>query len=62
MILGRVRDPRLVTVRRGGSLSDVDHRHLARWAATCAERVLPLFQAAEPNDPRPRLAIEAARA
>jgi len=32
MILPKVRDPRLVTVRRGGSLSDGDH-HLAERAA-----------------------------
>ena len=34
MILPRVRDPRLVTTRRGGSLTDDDHRLLALWAAT----------------------------
>ena len=39
-----------------------DHRLLALWAADCAERVLPLFQNAEPEDDRPRNAIEAARA
>ena len=61
MILPAVRDPRLVTVRRGGSLTDEDHRLLARWAADCAEHVLPLFEAARPDDPRPRQAIEATR-
>ena len=39
-----------------------DHKLLALWAADCAERVLPLFQNAEPEDDRPSNAIEAARA
>ena len=34
---------------------------MALWAADCAERVLPLFQAKVPGDRRPRAAIEAAR-
>jgi hypothetical protein len=62
VILPKERDPRLITVRRGGSLTDVDHHLLARWAADCAEHVLPLFEAARPDDDRPRQAIEAARA
>jgi hypothetical protein len=62
MILSKVRDPRLVTVRRGGTLTDADHRLLALWAATCAEHVLGLFEEARPEDSRPRRAIEAARA
>lgn len=62
MILPKVRDPRLVTIRRGGSLTDADHHLLALWAAECAEHVLPLFEAARPGDPRPRQAIEHARA
>ena len=62
MILPTVRDPRLVTIRRGGTLTDADHQLLALWAATCAEHVLPLFESARPDDPRPRTAIEAARA
>ena len=33
MILPKVRDLRLVTIRRGGSLTDADHRLLAIWAA-----------------------------
>ncbi len=61
MILPKVRDPRLITIRRGGMLTDADHRLLALWAATCAEHVLPLFEQAVPNDGRPRQAIEAAR-
>ena len=62
MILPEVRDPRLVTVRRGGTLSDADHHLLALWAADCAEHVLPLFEAVRPDDVRPRAAVEAARA
>ena len=49
-------------MRRGGTLQDSDHHLLAVWAATCAEHVLPLFESVRPNDPRPRQAIEAARA
>ena len=44
MILPKVRDPRLITIRRGGTLTDADHRLLALWAANCAEHVLPLFE------------------
>lgn len=62
MILAKERDPRLITVRRGGTLTDADHHLLALWAATCAEHVLHLFESERPGDPRPREAIEAARA
>jgi len=62
MILPRVRDPRLVTIRRGGSLTDADHRLLAQWAAACAEHVLGCFEGEAPDDPRPRDAVAAARA
>ena len=62
MILSPVRDPRLVTIRRGGTLTDRDHHLLALWAATCAEHVLPLFEKASPEDRRPRHAIEQIRA
>ena len=61
-ILPKERDPRLITIRRGGSLTDDDHRLLAEWAAQCAEHVLPLFEAERPNDSRPRDAIELGRA
>jgi len=62
VILPKLRDPRFMTVRRGGSLTESDHHHLAVWAAACAEHVLDLFESAEPGDPRPRAAIEHARA
>jgi hypothetical protein len=62
MILPKVRDPRFVTVRRGGSLRDDDHRLLAVWAADCAEHVLPYFEQARPKDDRPRRAIALGRA
>ena len=62
MILPKERDPRFVTIRRGGTLTDSDHRLLALWAASCAEHVLGLFEVSRPEDPRPRHAIEQARA
>ena len=62
MILPKDRDPRLITVRRGGTLTDSDHRLLAVWAAACAEHVLHLFESVQPLDPRPRQAIEQIRA
>ncbi len=62
MILPKDRDPRFITIRRGGMLTDSDHKLLALWAAGCAEHVLPLFESAWPSDPRPRRAIEQARA
>jgi thymidine phosphorylase len=52
----------LVTIRRGGTLRDSDHRLLALWAASCAEHVLSLFESARPEDRRPREAIEHTRA
>src|SRR5918993_1538116 len=62
VILPKDRDPRFVTIRRGGTLTDSDHQLLALWAASCAEHVLDLFETAQPEDPRPRQAIEHARA
>jgi hypothetical protein len=62
VILATERDPRLVTIRRGGTLTDTDHRILALWAATCAEHVLHLFESEQPGDRRPRQAIEHIRA
>ncbi|MEP6752398.1 MAG: putative immunity protein [Candidatus Dormiibacterota bacterium] len=57
MILPKDRDPRFVTIRRGGTLTDWDHQLLALWAASCAEHVLHTFESARPHDPRPRQAI-----
>lgn len=62
MILSDVRDPRLVTIRRGGTLEDDDHHLLAIWAADCAEHVLAHFERVRPQDDRPRRAIAHARA
>lgn len=62
MILPKKRDPRFITVRRGGSLQDSDHHLLAIWAADCAQHVLHLFEEMQPNDKRPYQAIESARA
>lgn len=58
MIFGKIRDPRFITVRRGGTLQDADHRLLAIWAADCAQHVLHFFEQVQPNDDRPRQAIE----
>ena len=62
MILPKIRDPRFITIRRGGTLQDDDHRLLAIWAADCAEHVLHHFEAARPTDDRPRRAIDLGRA
>ena len=62
MIFSKVRDPRFITVRRGGTLQDADHRLLAVWAAGCAQHVLHFFEQAQPADDRPRRAIEQAHA
>ncbi len=62
MILPKERDPRFITIRRGGTLTDSTHHLLALWAASCAEHVLPLFEQANADDNRPRQAIELARA
>jgi hypothetical protein len=61
VILPTIRDPRFITVRRGGTLLDPDHRLLALWAAACAEHVLHYFDSEQPSDMRPRRAIELAR-
>jgi hypothetical protein len=62
VILPKIRDPRFITVRRGGTLQDDDHRRLAIWAADCAEHVLHHFEQAWPEDDRPRRAIDLGRA
>src|SRR5262245_41252258 len=62
VIFNEIRDPRFITVRRGGTLQDSDHRLLAVWAADCAQHVLHFFEQAQPGDDRPRRAIEQAHA
>lgn len=62
MILPKIRDPRFITLRRGGSLTDDDHHRLAIWAADCARHVLHHFEQVRPRDERPRRAIKLARA
>jgi hypothetical protein len=62
MILPKKRDPRLITIRRGGILLDADLHLLALWAADCAEHVLHFFEETQSLDERPRQAIELARA
>ncbi|MBE2267500.1 MAG: hypothetical protein IAE80_04665 [Anaerolinea sp.] len=62
MIFSPTPDPRLITIRRGGTLQDADHRLLALWAADCAQHVLHHFEQAQPADDRPRRAIEQVRA
>ena len=44
------------------TLSEDDRRVLAVWAADCAEQALPLFEARAAGDPRPRAALDGARA
>lgn len=44
------------------TLSEDDRRVLAVWAADCAERTLPLFEAHASGDARPREAIDGLRA
>ena len=46
----------------GMTLSEEDRRLVGLWAADCAERVLPLFEAKALSDTRPRAAIEGIRA
>ncbi|MCF7801360.1 MAG: hypothetical protein K9N34_05010 [Candidatus Marinimicrobia bacterium] len=56
------RDKRLIARRRGGLLENAHHHLLALWAADCAEHVLYLFTKVHPDDDRPAMAIEQARA
>ncbi|WP_315701196.1 MULTISPECIES: putative immunity protein [unclassified Bradyrhizobium] len=42
-------------------LTMTDLCHIAGWAADCAERALPIFEALAPNDARPRDAIDGAK-
>jgi hypothetical protein len=57
MILPKKRDPRFITVRRGGTLQDADHCLLAAWAADRAQHVLHLFEEMQLNDERTRFAL-----
>ena len=61
-ILPAERDLRLITLRRGGTLTDENHRSLAEWATLCAEHVLHLFAHRQPGDTRPQDALDACRA
>lgn len=56
-----MRDCRFVAAHRGGPLDRESHVLLARWAADCAKRVLPLF-ARVSEDKRPQQALEVGRA
>lgn len=38
-------------------IGQTDHKTLALWAIDCAERVLPFFEEAFPDDKRPRQAL-----
>ena len=49
-----------VTTPQG--MTEADRRIVAVWAADCAERVLPLFEAEAPDDDRARDAVARARA
>jgi hypothetical protein len=62
MILPKKRDPRFITIRRGGLLDDGAHHALAVWAADCAQHVVGLFDEYRPDDGRPRGAIALVRA
>jgi len=62
VILPTERDPRFITVRRGGMLLDADHHLLALWAADCADHVLHHFERVRPDDHRPRQALDVAHA
>ncbi|MGW9270991.1 putative immunity protein, partial [Microbacterium sp. NPDC055599] len=43
-------------------MTEGQRRTVAVWAADCADRVLPLFEAEAPGDDRPRDAIARTRA
>lgn len=53
---------RVKTVTSPQTLSEVDRRLAAAWAADCAERVLAVFEAEAPDDDRPRTLIVRTRA
>lgn len=43
-------------------VEEIDHKVLAAWAIDCAERVLPYFEEAFPDDDRPRRALDTLQA
>jgi Imm-5 like putative immunity protein len=49
-------------MRSPQTLSEADRRAVAAWVADCAERVLPIFEAAAPGDGRPRNLLARTRA
>ena len=49
-------------MRSPQTLTEANRRLAAAWAADCAERVLPLFEAEAPDDDRPRALIARTRA
>ncbi|BBY60067.1 putative immunity protein [Mycolicibacterium sarraceniae] len=48
--------------KKGTNPDPLTHKALARWAAECAERTLPIFENTRPGDARPRTAIDTLRA
>lgn len=42
------------------TLPEHDRQELIRWTAACARRLLPVFSAERPDDPRPREALDGA--
>ncbi len=52
IIFEKRQDLRLVTIRRGGTLNDTDHRLIAKWADDRAQHVLYLFEEERPDDIR----------
>lgn len=55
-----MRDRRFIAIHRGGPLDRDSHVCLARWAADCAEQVLPFFVQGS-GDPRPADALKILR-
>jgi hypothetical protein len=58
LILPKIRDPRFILIRRGGTLTNENHYLIAKWAAKCAEHVIHYFEIQCPDDNRPLKAIE----
>ena len=53
---------KIAVAQYASRLDSLDQRSLVRWAALCAEHVLPYFEREHPSDDRPRKSIQAARA